>query len=62
MTTTQPTTTPKRKHRITVRIKADKNGRLRAHYWGQARRWLPMSVAEAQLIIAEDPACDHDAN
>jgi hypothetical protein len=31
----------------TIRIKANKRGKLVAHYWGRARRWLPLSVGEA---------------
>ena len=37
---------------ITIRIKANKSGKPVAHYWGMARRWLPISVAAAELAIA----------
>lgn len=37
---------------ITIRIKANKNGKRIAHYWGAARRWLPISVDAADLALA----------
>ena len=37
---------------ITIRIKSDKNGKRVAHYFGRARRWLPMSVFSAEMAIA----------
>jgi hypothetical protein len=37
---------------ITIRIKADKNGKRIAHYWGQARRWLPLSIDAADIALA----------
>ena len=37
---------------ITIRIAADKNGKPIAHYWGLARRWLPLSVDAAQIALA----------
>ena len=37
---------------ITIRIRTNKTGRRMAHYWGLARRWLPMSVAEAEIALA----------
>ncbi|MFC5423690.1 hypothetical protein ACFPOB_29590 [Bosea eneae] len=37
---------------VTIRIKSNRNGKLVAHYWGMARRWLPISVAEAQMAVA----------
>lgn len=37
---------------ISIRIKANKNGKRVAHYWGMARRWLPMSVEAADLALA----------
>jgi hypothetical protein len=37
---------------ITIRIRTNKNGRRMAHYWGLARRWLPMPVAAAELALA----------
>lgn len=39
-------------HTVTIRIKADKRGKRIAHYWGIARRWLPMAVDVAELAIA----------
>jgi hypothetical protein len=51
----------------TIRIKADKRGKLIAHYWGRARRWLPLPVEAAELALATGtifggPAVAHDAN
>jgi hypothetical protein len=40
------------RHTITIRFSTDKNGRRRAHYWGLARRWLPISIDEAELRLA----------
>ena len=40
---------------ITVRFRTDKNGKTIAHYWGAAKRWLPIGVEEAQLKLATDP-------
>ena len=38
---------------IEIRIRADKNGRQRAHYWTtRSNRWLPLSLAAAELAIA----------
>ena len=37
---------------ITVRISTNKNGKRIAHYWGMARRWLPLSVEAAELALA----------
>ena len=38
---------------IEIRIRADKNGKPRAHYWTtRANRWLPLSVAAAELALA----------
>jgi len=37
---------------ISIRIRSNKNGKRIAHYWGEARRWLPMSIAEAELALA----------
>ena len=47
------------KPKIKIRFSADKNGKPRAHYWGLARRWLPISVDAAKLKLAAgeaDPA------
>lgn len=53
--------TPGYNSRITVRIKTNKNGRRIAHYWGyMGRRWLPMKIAEAEMLIATDQAWDYD--
>lgn len=54
--------TPGYKSRITIRIRADKNGQRRAHYWGMARRWLPLPLADAELFLAADQAWDHDSD
>ena len=40
------------KRTTTIRIKPNKNGKLVAHYWGEARRWLPLSVEAAELALA----------
>ena len=40
----------------TIRFSTDKNGRARAHYWGAARRWLAISVAKADLMLATGAA------
>jgi len=37
---------------ITIRIRANKSGKPVAHYWGAAKRWLPLSVAAAELALA----------
>ena len=37
---------------INIRFTTDKNGKRRAHYWGLAKRWLPISIAEAELRLA----------
>lgn len=44
-----------RNHTITVRVRTDKNGKQIAHYWGLAKRWLPIGIEEAQLKLATDP-------
>lgn len=44
------------KRLISIRFTTDKNGKRRAHYWGAARRWLPISVAEAELKLATGQA------
>jgi len=41
---------------VSIKFSTDKAGRPRAHYWGRARRWLPISIAEAQLWIATGKA------
>jgi hypothetical protein len=42
--------------KISIRFTTDKNGRRRAHYWGLARRWLPISVDAAELKLATGEA------
>ena len=37
---------------IQIRIKTNKNGKRMAHYYGEARRWLPLSVAAAEIALA----------
>lgn len=44
------------KRKITIRFSVDKNGKRRAHYWGLAHRWLPISVAEAELKLSTGEA------
>ena len=45
------------KTRLTIWIKANKNGKLRATYWSMATaRWLPIQMAEAELLLAQDLA------
>lgn len=51
---------------VTIRIKTNKNGRRVAHYWGVAKRWLPMPVETAEIAIAtgawgNSKAVAHDA-
>lgn len=41
---------------ISIRFTTDKNGKRRAHYWGLARRWLPISIAKAELMLATGEA------
>jgi hypothetical protein len=44
------------KRKITIRFSVDKNGRRRAHYWGLACRWLPISIDAAELKLATGEA------
>ena len=37
---------------ITIRIKPNKAGKPVAHYWGTAKRWLPLSVDAAEAALA----------
>lgn len=37
---------------ITIRIRSNKNGKRVAHYWGEARRWLPIAVDAAEMAIS----------
>ena len=46
---------------ITIRIKANKNGKSIAHYWGRAHRWLPISVNEAEVALATGTLFDKPA-
>ncbi len=48
------------KHRVIIKFTADKNGRRRAHYWGLAKRWLPISIDTAELKIAAGAAILHE--
>jgi hypothetical protein len=41
---------------ITIRFSTDKRGRPMTHYWGQARRWLPISRDKAEFWIATGKA------
>jgi hypothetical protein len=41
---------------VTIRFSVDKNGKRRAHYWGLARRWLPISIEAAELKLATGEA------
>jgi len=42
--------------KTTIRFKTDKNGKRRAHYWGMACRWLPISIGSAELKLATGEA------
>ena len=37
---------------ISIRLGTNKAGKPVAHYWGAARRWLPISVNAANLALA----------
>jgi len=37
---------------ITIRIQPNKNGKRVAHYWGAARRWLPIKLDVAEMAVA----------
>ena len=37
---------------IQIRIRSNKNGKRIAHYYGEARRWLPLSVDAAEVALA----------
>lgn len=41
---------------VSIKFSTDKAGRPRAHYWGLAGRWLPISIAQAELWIATGKA------
>jgi len=49
------------KRTITIRISTNKNGKPVAHYWGAARRWLPISVDAAELALATGTIFGADA-
>jgi hypothetical protein len=44
------------KRTVTIRFSVDKNGKRRAHYWGLARRWLPISIDAAEIKLATGEA------
>jgi hypothetical protein len=44
------------KPKIKIRFSTDKRGKRRAHYWGLAHRWLPISVDAAELKLATGEA------
>jgi hypothetical protein len=44
------------KRTVTIRFTTDKTGKRRAYYWGLAHRWLPISIAEAELKLATGEA------
>ena len=44
------------RRKIIIRFTVDKNGKRRAHYWGLARRWLPISIDAAELKLATGEA------
>jgi len=48
------------KRTITIRFSVDKNGKRRAHYWGLARRWLPISIDAAELKLATGEAIPNE--
>jgi hypothetical protein len=37
---------------LQIRIRTNKNGKRVAHYYGSARRWLPLPVVEAEIALA----------
>ncbi len=37
---------------ISIRLSTNKSGKPIAHYWGAARRWLPISLDAAKLALA----------
>ena len=36
---------------LQIRITTNKNGKRIAHYYGIGRRWLPISIVEAEIAI-----------
>jgi hypothetical protein len=44
------------KRKIVIRFSTDKSGKRRAHYWGLARRWLPISIDAAEFKLATEEA------
>ena len=44
------------KRKIIIRFSVDKRGKRRAHYWGLAHRWLPISIDAAELKLATGEA------
>ena len=45
---------------ITIRFKTNKRGTKIAHYWGPAKRWLPISIDDAELWLATGKAVTND--
>lgn len=41
-----------RRYTITIRLSEDKNSKPIAHYWGLARRWIPLEREKAELAIS----------
>lgn len=49
--------TPGYNFRLTIKIKADKNGKRRATYWSmRAMRNLPLPIDTADLLLATEQA------
>ena len=48
------------KRTVTIRFTTDKRGRKIAHYWGLARRWLPIALDKAELWLATGKAITQD--
>lgn len=44
------------KPKIIIRFSTDKNGKPKVHYWGLAKRWLPISRTEAEFRLATGTA------
>jgi hypothetical protein len=47
---------------VTIRFSTDKNGKPRAHYWGLAKRRLPIGIDAAKLKLATGEAVPADDN
>jgi hypothetical protein len=37
---------------ITIRFSTNRRGKRVAHYWGTARRWLPIGLEAARVAVA----------